>query len=80
MYLMYLRISEFVASERWTPMMNHFYRDSSEQWWFKVLGKGNKVRTIAMSDAMLAALSHYRDTLAYHHCPRPAKTLPLHFA
>jgi len=77
MYLMYLRISEFVASERWIPMMNHFYRDSSEQWWFKVLGKGNKVRTIAVSDAMLAALSHYRDTLGLSPLPSPSDNSPL---
>ena len=31
MYLMYLRISEIVSTPRWTPMMNHFYRDSNEQ-------------------------------------------------
>ena len=58
-------------------MMNHFYRDSSEQWWFKVLGKGNKVRTIAVSDAMLAALSHYRDSLGYSPLPSPTENIPL---
>lgn len=77
MYLMYLRISEFVASERWIPMMNHFYRDSSEQWWFKVLGKGNKIRTIAVSDAMLAALSHYRNTFGLSPLPSPSDNSPL---
>ena len=28
LYLLYLRISELVASDRWTPMMKHFYQDS----------------------------------------------------
>lgn len=77
MYLMYLRISEFVASERWIPSMNHFYRDSDKQWWFKVLGKGNKIRTIAVSDAMLAALSHYRQALGMSPLPSPSDNSPL---
>ena len=77
MYLMYLRISEFAATERWVPRMNHFYRDSAEQWWFKVLGKGNKLRTIAVSDAMLAALSHYREKLGLSSLPSPSDKSPL---
>ena len=77
MYLMYLRISEFVATDRWTPMMNHFYRDSDGQWWFKVLGKGNKLRTIAVSNAMLAALSHYRRTLGLSPLPSPSDNTSL---
>jgi len=77
MYLMYLRISEFASSKRWTPMMNHFYRDSEKQWWFKVLGKGNKLRTVAVSDAMLAALSHYRENLGLSPLPSPSDNSPL---
>src|SRR3990167_465282 len=77
MYLMYLRISEFSSSDRWTPSMNHFYRDSDEQWWFKVLGKGNKLRTIAVSDAMLKALSDYRKSLNLSPLPSPSDKSPL---
>ena len=77
MYLMYLRISEFSSSDRWTPSMNHFYRDSDEQWWFKVLGKGNKLRTIAVSDDMLQALSDYRKNLNLSPLPSPADHSPL---
>lgn len=63
LYLLYLRISELVASDRWTPMMNHFYRQSDGSWWFKVVGKGNKLREIAVSDDMLSALKRYRESL-----------------
>ena len=77
MYLMYLRISEFAESDRWTPSMNHFYRDSDEQWWFKVLGKGNKLRTIAVSDAMLGALSDYRKSFDLSPLPSPSDHSPL---
>lgn len=77
MYLMYLRISEFVASERWTPAMNHFYQDSEKQWWFKTLGKGNKLRTIAVSRDMLTALKKYRASLNLSPLPSPAENSPL---
>lgn len=60
LYLLYLRISELVASDRWTPMMKHFHQDSNGSWWFKIVGKGNKMREIAVSDDMLSALKRYR--------------------
>ena len=57
---MYLRISELIASARWTPTMGDFFKDSEGHWWFKTVGKGNKARQIAVSSAMLDALQHYR--------------------
>lgn len=63
LYLMYLRISELVASERWSPQMNHFYQDSYGNWWFKTVGKGNKERSITVSDGMLATLKRWRKHL-----------------
>ena len=56
LYSMYLRISELTASDRWTPKMNDFARDSDNNWWFTTIGKGNKERQIAVSEAMLKAL------------------------
>ena len=44
LYAMYLRISELACSDRWEPVMNHFYRDGDEHWWFTTVGKGNKER------------------------------------
>ena len=60
LYGMYLRISELVATSRWTPTMSDFFKDFDGHWWFKTIGKGNKVRQIAVSDAMLDALQRYR--------------------
>lgn len=60
LYLMYLRISELVASKRWAPQMGHFFRDSNGLWWFKTVGKGNKERNITVSNSMLEALRNYR--------------------
>jgi site-specific recombinase XerD len=71
MYLLYLRISELAANDRWIPMMNHFYQKSDGSWWFKVVGKGNKFREIAVSDDMLAALKRYREKLQLTPLPSP---------
>ena len=70
LYLLYLRISELCASERWTPIMGHFYKDSQDCWWFKTVGKGNKMRDIAVPDDMLAALKRYR--LSMYLSPLPS--------
>lgn len=63
LYSMYLRISELTATERWIPIMSHFYCDNDGNWWFKTVGKGNKGRTIAVSDEMLVALKRWRKHL-----------------
>jgi site-specific recombinase XerD len=77
LYAMYLRISELAANARWTPMMNHFYRDSEEHWWFVTVGKGNKKRQIAVSDTMLNALMEWRKHLGLLPLPSPADQSPL---
>lgn len=77
LYSMYLRISELAASERWIPMMNHFQRDAEGNWWFITVGKGNKERQIAVSQAMLAALKQWRKFLGLTTLPSPADLTPL---
>jgi integrase len=57
--------------------MNHFYRDSEDNWWFTTVGKGNKQRQIAVSDAMLAALRRWRKHLRLSALPSPADQSPL---
>lgn len=77
LYLMYCRISELAASPRWTPCMNDFSRDQDGNWWFSVVGKGNKEREIAVSDAMLMALKRWRSHLGLSPLPSPADNSPL---
>jgi site-specific recombinase XerD len=77
LYAMYLRISELVSSERWTPKMNDFARDADGNWWFTTVGKGNKERQIAVSDSMLEALKHWRTHLNLTPLPSPADNAPL---
>jgi site-specific recombinase XerD len=74
---MYLRISELAASERWTPLMNDFAKDSNGCWWFTTVGKGNKERQVAVSDAMLASLTRWRLFLGLTALPSPADNSPL---
>ncbi len=77
LYLLYLRISELVASDRWTPLMKHFHQDSNGSWWFKIVGKGNKMRDIAVSDDMLSALKHYREKIGLTPLPSKNEKTPL---
>lgn len=77
LYMLYLRISELAASNRWVPQMKHFYQDSNQNWWFKTLGKGNKLRDIAVSDDMLKALIRYRENRKLTLLPSPTDSKPL---
>lgn len=77
LYSMYLRISELISSSRWTPTMNHFQRDSDGNWWFTTVGKGNKQRQIAVSNAMLEALKRWRKYLKLSSLPSSADNSPL---
>lgn len=77
LYSLYLRISELAASKRWEPQMGHFHRDQDGNWWFLTVGKGNKERIIAVSDAMLLALQRYRRFLKLSPLPAPGETTPL---
>jgi integrase len=40
-------------------------------WWFRTIGKGNKERSIPVSDALLKALKRYRKTLDLPALPYP---------
>lgn len=77
LYGMYLRISELAASDRWVPLMNHFAKDSNGHWWFTTVGKGNKQRQVAVSDAMLTSLTRWRTFLGLSPLPTPADNTPL---
>jgi site-specific recombinase XerD len=77
LYSMYLRISELTASKRWMPKMNDFARDGDGNWWFTTVGKGNKERQIAVSEAMLDALKRWRQHLGFPLWPSAADYTPL---
>lgn len=77
LYCMYLRISELVVDARSTPVMGDFRKDMDQNWWFHVTGKGNKSRTIVVSDDMLAALKRYRAHLGLSALPALSENHPL---
>lgn len=74
---MYLRISELVADERSAPSMGDFRKDADGNWWFHVIGKGNKSRVVAVCDEMLVALQRYRLSLGLSPMPSIGEKTPL---
>lgn len=74
---MYLRISELAASDRWIPSMNDFAKDNNGHWWFTTVGKGNKERQIAVSEAMLNSLMRWRSFMGLTPLPSAADNSPL---
>jgi len=77
LYAMYLRISELVVTERWSPKMCDFKQDYEGNWWFTTVGKGNKEREIAVSRTMLSALKRWRKYLHLSLLPTPEDESPL---
>ncbi|MEP3073847.1 site-specific integrase [Maricaulis sp.] len=77
LFAMYLRISELVADERSCPLMGDFRKDQDQNWWFHVTGKGNKDRTIVVSENMLSALKRYRLSRGLSPLPSPNDPAPL---
>lgn len=77
LYGMYLRISELTQSERWYPKMGDFQLDMDGNWWFITVGKGNKERSVSVSDEMLAALKRYRTYRNLSLLPYPGEQTPL---
>ncbi len=77
LFAMYLRVSELVADERSNPVMGDFRKDQDGNWWFHVTGKGNKDRTIVVSNAMIAALRRYRGHLGLSPLPVINEQTPL---
>ena len=77
LFAMYLRISELVETDRWSPKMGDFERDINGSWWFRTVGKGNKERIISVSDHMLEALKRYRGSRNLSPLPQPGDYTPL---
>ncbi len=77
LYGMYLRVSELTQSERWYPKMGDFQLDMDGNWWFITVGKGNKERSVSVSDEMLTALKRYRQFRNLSVSPYPGEQTPL---
>ena len=56
---LYLRVSELSVRSNWQPIWKHFWQDSNDNNWLKVLGKGNKIRDVSVPDSLGAYIRRY---------------------
>ncbi|MBD9676567.1 site-specific integrase [Pseudomonas sp. PDM18] len=78
LFSMYLRISDLVGRDNWEPTMGDFRRDSTGNWWFHVVGKGNKAAKISVRDDYVQDyLVRYRRHLRLPPLPSPQDKFPL---
>ncbi len=76
-YLLGLRISELAETKGRVPKMSDFAPDKEGRWWFTTIGKGNKIRDVAIPDEMLSALKRYRTYLQLTPLPNRTEQTPL---
>lgn len=50
LFAMYLRVSDIVGRPNWHPVMGDFRQDPGGNWWYHVIGKGNKAGKVAVRD------------------------------
>jgi site-specific recombinase XerC len=77
-YSMYLRVSDMVGRDNWQPMMSDFRKDDHGNWWFHVIGKGNKSAKISVKDEYMNVwMARYRRFLGMTPAPSPDDSAPL---
>lgn len=76
-YLLGVRISELAYGEERIATMGNFAPDKQGLWWFTTVGKGNKVRDIAVPDELMVALKRYRECLDLPPLPNRQEPTPL---
>lgn len=78
LFSMYLRVSDLVGRDGWSPTMGDLRCDSRDNWWFHVVGKGNKAARISVRDEYIDTyLVRYRRHLQLPPLPSPHETTPL---
>lgn len=74
---LFLRVSELSERPSWSPSMNHFWQDESNNWWLKVYGKGRKLRDVSVPTHYLAYLKRYRSVRGLTPLPHSDDRSPL---
>lgn len=78
LFAMYLRISDLVGRDNWSPTMGDIRRDTTGNWWFHVVGKGNKAAKISVRDDYIQTyLVRYRQHLQLSRLPSGHEKTPL---
>ena len=76
-YLLGLRISELAYTDSRKATMGNFAPDKRSLWWYTTIGKGNKIRDVAVPDELLVALKRYRENLELPPLPHRDEPTPL---
>lgn len=78
LFAMYLRISDIAGRANWEPCMGDFRQDPEGNWWYHVIGKGNKPGKIAVRDEYVDRyLKRYRVFLGLASLPTESERTPL---
>lgn len=76
-YLLGLRISELAYASDRMATMGSFAPDKRGLWWYTTVGKGNKIRDVAVPNELLNALKRYRTYLNLPPLPHRDEPTPL---
>lgn len=77
-FSMYLRVSDIVGRPNWHPVMGDFRQDAEGNWWYHVIGKGNKAGKVAVRDEYIKKyLIRYRRFMQLPPLPQWGETTPL---
>jgi len=76
-YLLGLRISELAHTNERTAIMGNFAPDKRGLWWYTTVGKGNKMRDVAVPDELIIALKRYRESIGLPPLPHRDESTPL---
>jgi site-specific recombinase XerD len=78
LFAMYLRVSDIVGRPNWHPVMGDFRMDAEGNWWYHVIGKGNKAGKIAVRDEYVSNyLMRYRQFVGLAPLPEWNEQTPL---
>ncbi|QCT95486.1 site-specific integrase (plasmid) [Stutzerimonas degradans] len=78
LFSMYLRVSDLVGRDNWEPTMGDFRRNAQGDWFFHVVGKGNKAAKISVrDDYMNTYMARYRRYLGLPAVPVTGERTPL---
>ncbi|WP_259473804.1 tyrosine-type recombinase/integrase [Pseudomonas syringae] len=78
LFAMYLRVSDIVGRPNWQPAMGDFRQDEEGNWWYHVIGKGNKAGKVAVRDEYITKyLKRYRRFVGLPELPQWEEKTPL---
>ena len=78
LFSMYLRVSDICGRVNWQPTMGSFKTDHEGNWWFHLVGKGDKAAKVAVRPEYIDRyLKRYRRFMGLSELPLPNEQTPL---